>query len=345
MHKRQCSRAIARLFNFLAVTTILALGTSAWAGPAVPPLELLFAPESRLVMGTLVEINPAGRLVFKREKVYGVHQDVPELIDAAVTSNALDDARLKQRYIVGYTTFQNDRQYPAGITPPRKATNVISSSGLDPAVFPDSPELRRILDLAASERGRVSRALRRLLLQTFATDDAALQRLAAAQFALDTAMSGKLDAAGKAILQRAALSDAINPTTRSLLITAAADRPDDFGPWAAEAINKVLEITPVDGYPSESRGPAGLVLLAFDEASDRGIHVPFASLTRWLRSPQRLYLERASGLIESMYRGRAKAAYEAVLGDAGADPAARQFLEARLRDTERFNAAPETPSN
>ncbi len=345
MHKRQCSRAIARLFNFLAVTTILALGTSAWAGPAVPPLELLFAPESRLVMGTLVEINPAGRLVFKREKVYGVHQDVPELIDAAVTSNALDEARLKQRYIVGYTTFQNDRQYPAGITPPRKATNVISSSGLDPAVFPDSPELRRILDLAASERGRESRALRRLLLQTFATDDAALQRLAAAQFALDTAMSGKLDAAGKAILQRAALSDAINPTTRSLLITAAADRPDDFGPWAAEAINKVLEITPVDGYPSESRGPAGLVLLAFDEASDRGIHVPFASLTRWLRSPQRLYLERASGLIESMYRGRAKAAYEAVLGDAGADPAARQFLEARLRDTERFNAAPETPSN
>ena len=345
MHKRQCSRAIARLFNFLAVTTILALGTSAWAGPAVPPLELLFAPESRLVMGTLVEINPAGRLVFKREKVYGVHQDVPELIDAAVTSNALDEARLKQRYIVGYTTFQNDRQYPAGITPPRKATNVISSSGLDPAVFPDSPELRRILDLATSERGRESRALRRLLLQTFATDDAALQRLAAAQFALDTAMSGKLDAAGKAILQRAALSDAINPTTRSLLITAAADRPDDFGPWAAEAINKVLEITPVDGYPSESRGPAGLVLLAFDEASDRGIHVPFASLTRWLRSPQRLYLERASGLIESMYRGRAKAAYEAVLGDAGADPAARQFLEARLRDTERFNAAPETPSN
>lgn len=345
MHKRQSSRAIARLFKFLAVTTILALGTSAWAGPAVPPLELLFAPESRLVMGTLVEINPAGRLVFKREKVFGPHKDVPELIDAAVTSNALDDARLKQRYIVGYTTFQNDRQYPAGITPPRKATNVISSSGLDPAVFPDSPELRRILDQAASERGRESRALRRLLLQTFATDDAALQRLAAAQFALDTGMSGKLDAAGKAILRRAALSDAINPTTRSLLITAAADRPDDFGPWAAEAVNKVLEITPVDGYPSASRGPAGLVLLAFDEASDRGIRVPFASLTRWLRSPQRLYLERASGLIELMYRGRAKAAYEAVLGDAGADPAARRFLEARLADTGRFNAAPETPSN
>lgn len=345
MHNRQSSRAIAGLFKFLAIATILALGTSAWAGPAVPPLELLFAPESRLVMGTLVEINPAGRLVFKREKVFGTHKDVPELVDAAVTSNALEDARLEQRYIVGYTTFQNDRQYPAGITPPRKATNVISSSGLDPAVFRDSPELRRILDRAASERGRESRALRRLLLQTFATDDAALQRLAAAQFALDASMSGKLDAADRAILQRAALSDKTNPTTRSLLITAAADRPDDFGPWAAEAINKVLEITPVDGYPSETRGPAGLVLLAFDEASDRGVHVPFASLTRWLRSPQRLYLERASGLIESRYRGRAKAAYEEVLGDAGADPAARQFLEARLRDTERFNAAPETPSN
>jgi len=345
MHNRQSSRAIARLLKLLVITTILAIAAPAWAGPAVPPLELLFAPESRLVIGTLVEINPAGRLVFKREKVYGTHKDVPELIDAAVTSNALEDAQLKQRYIVGYTTFHNDRQYPAGITPPRKATNVISSSGLDPAVLVDTPELRRILAQAASERGRESGTLRRLLLQTFAADDAALQRLAAGQFALDTGMSGKLDAAGKAILQRAAMSDAINPTTRSLLITAAADRPQDFGPWAAEAINKVLEIAPVDGYPSAPRGPAGLVLLAFNEASTRGIQVPFASLTRWLRSPQRLYLEHATGLIESMYRGRAKAAYEAVLGDAGADPAARQFLEARLRDTGRFNAAPETPSN
>ena len=77
MHNRQSSRAITRLFKFLAITTILAFGTSAWAGPAVPPLELLFAPESRLVMGTLVEINPAGRLVFKREKVFGTHKDVP----------------------------------------------------------------------------------------------------------------------------------------------------------------------------------------------------------------------------------------------------------------------------
>ena len=345
MHNRQSSRAIARLFKFLAITTILALGTSAWAGPAVPPLELLFAPESRLVMGTLVEINPAGRLVFKREKVFGTHKDVPELIDVAVTSNALDDARIKQRYIVGYTTFHNDRQYPAGITPPRKSTIVISSSGLDPAVLVDSPELRRILDQAASERGRESDSLRRLLLQTFAGDDAALQRLAAGQFALDTGMSGKLEAADKAILRHVALSDEINPTTRSLLITAAADRPGDFGPWAAEAINKVLEITPVDGYSSASRGPTGLVLLAFDEASAKGIHVPFESLTRWLRSPDRLYLERASGLIESMYQVRARAAYEAVLGEAGADPAARRFLEARLADTGRFNAAPETPSN
>lgn len=345
MHIQQTSRAINRLFQFILFSLIIALTTPVWAGPAVPPLELLFAPESRLIIGTLVEINPAGRLVFKREKVFGEFKDVPELIDASVTTLALEDAQMGQRYIVAYRTFHHDHQAPAGITPSRKETGVISSSGLDPALFVDSPRLRQILDLAATKQGRESRKLRELLLQIFADGDPALQRLAAGQFALDTEMSGKLDAEGKAIVQRAAFSNEINPTTRSMLITAAADRPNDFGAWAGDAINKVLAITPVDGYASESMGPTGLVLLAFDEASARGIHVPFESLTRWLHSAHRLFLERAAGLIESTYPERARSAFEEVLGDADSDPAARQFIETRLHNAERFNAEPDPRKN
>ncbi len=343
MCNRQSCRAIIRLCNFVLIASIVALATPVWAGPAVPPLELLFAPESRLIVGTLVEINPAGRLVFKREKVLGEIKDAPELVDAGVTTQALESARMGQRYIVGYTTFHHDHQYPAGIAPTRKGTDVISSSGLNPALFVDTPGLRRILELAATERGRESSKLRQLLLQTFAESDPALQRLAAAQFALDTAMSGKLNAAGKSVLQRAANSDQTNPGTRSILIGAAADRPDDLGSWAGDAINKVLEITPVDGYPSKAADPAGLVLLSFDEASTRGIHVPFESLTRWLHSSQQLYLERASALIETLYPERARPAFEEALGDA--DPATRQFIEARLRQSDRKEAEPDTHRN
>ncbi len=343
MRNRQFCRAIIRLFNFVSIALIVALATPVWAGPAKPPLDLLFAPESRLVIGTLVEINPAGRLVFKREKVFGEFTDVPELIDAGVTTRAMENAQIGQRYILGYTTFHHDRQYPAGITPTRKGTDVISSSGLDPALFVDSPELRQILEHAASKRGHESSQLRQLLLQTFAESNSALQRLAAGQLALDTAMSGKLDAQGKATLQRAANSEQTNPTTRSMLIAAAAARPDDFGIWAADAINKVLGNTPVDGYSSATPDPTGLALLAFDEASVRGVHVPFESLTRWLRSSQQLYLERATGLLETLYPERTRSALEEALRDA--DPATHRFIEAKLREIDRHEAKPAAHRN
>ena len=334
MLKHHSCRAVIRLLTLVLITSMAALASPVWAGPAKPPLELLFAKDSRVLIGTLVEINPAGRLVFKREKVFGPFKDVPELVDIEVTTRAMESAQMGQRYIVGYTTFRHDKQYPVGVAPTRKGTSILSSSGLDPALFGDSPELRRILQLAATEHGQESDQLRQVLLQTFSHSDPALQRLAAAQLALDNEMSSKLGIEGKAILERAANSEQTNPTTRSILITAAADRPGDFGPWAADAINKTLEFTPVDGYSPEAADPSGLVLLAFDEASARGVVVPFESLTRWLRSTQQLYLERASGLLETLYPERTKSAFEEVLAEAGTDPATRSFIEARLRQAQ-----------
>ncbi len=345
MRNRQSCRAIIRLFNFAFIALIFALTTPVWAGPAKPPLQLLFSSNSRLVIGTLVEINPAGRLVFKREKVFGKFKDVPELVDAGVTTPAMENARIGERYIIGYTEFRHDRQYPEGVAPTRKGTDVISSSGLDPALFLDSPELRRILELAATKAGRESEKLRQLLLRTFAENDLALQRLAAGQFAHDTAMSHQLNKDGKAILQRAASNERINPTTRSMLIGAAADRPGDFGDWAPETIKKVLEITPLGGYSPETPDPTGLVLLAFDEASAQGIHVPFESLTRWLRSSQQLYLERALGLLETFYPGRTRSALEEALENADSDQATRHFIETKLREFDQRHAEPAAHRN
>lgn len=337
MLTRQSPRAFIRLLQSLFCLCFLPLSIHVFAGPAEPPLELLFSPESRLVGATLVEINPAGRLVFKRDKVYGESTDVPELIDAGVGVKALKTAKIGEHYIVGYTTFHHDKQYPAGITPSRKTTNVISSIGLDPALFVDSAELRKILTLAATEHGRESSKLRGLLLNTFGEDKPALQRLAAGQIARDADMSAALNAKGRSIVKKAAFNKLINPTTRSLLITAAADRPGDFGPWAADAVNEVLEITPVDGYPDGTEDHTGLVLLSFDEATTWGYDVPFQSLTRWLASTHQLYLERAAALLIKLYPERSKPAFETALAKSIDNTLTHQFLEGKLRELNRHD--------
>jgi hypothetical protein len=338
MHTRHSSSALVRLTCKLLGAGLLIFSMLAFAGPATPPLELIFSNEARLVGAELVEISPAGRLVFKREKVFGRAADVPDFIDVAGTARALDTAQVGKHYIFAYTRLGYDKQYPEGVTPSRKGTILISSLGLDPALFMNTRELRSILQLASTEKGRESRKLHRLLLNTFSEDAPALQRLAAGQFALDTEMSSKLTVEGRSVLKSAALNEKINPTTQSLLITAAADRPNDFGPWAADAITKVLEFTPVDGYPDGAADHTGLVLLCFDEASNRGFQVPFKTLARWLRSSQQLYLERAARLIEKLYAERRKSAFENALGEASPDSATRRFLEGKLRDLNRRDA-------
>ncbi len=345
MHTRQASCTLARLLKVFLGTSLSALATLAHADPATPPLERLYSADARLISGELVEINPAGRLVFKRLHVFGNTSGVPDHVDAAITTRAFENAKLGEHYIVGYTTFQNDKQYPAGITPSRKDTVVISSSGLDPALFLDSPELRKILDIAATERGRESTKLRQILLKTFDGNEPRLQRLAAAQLALDSEMSDKLSGKDKIILREAALNEHINPTTRSLLITAAADRPDDFGGWAGEAINKILEITPVDGYPSRAEDHTGLILLSFDEASARKIQIPFQSLVRWLRSSHQLYLERASTLLDSLYPERRESAFGTALGESDPNSATHQFLNRKLREIDQKDVRTDAQSH
>ncbi|MBL0163606.1 MAG: hypothetical protein IPP82_08190 [Xanthomonadales bacterium] len=337
MHTRHPSWALVRLPLFFFGAWLMSAALPAIADPAVPPLELLFSPESRLFSAELSEINPAGRLIFKREKVYGKSKDVPEFVEIAATARALQRATVGEHYIVGYTSLSYDKQYPQGLTPSRKGYILISSSGLDPALFVDAPDLRRILQQASTEHGRESKKLRRLLLQTFAEDAPTLQRLAAGQLAIDTEMSSKLSEKEKLVLQQAALNEQINPTTRSLLITAAADRPADFGPWAAEAINKVLEITPVGGYADGAADSTGLILLAFDEASDRKVQVPIQSLTRWLPGSQQLYLERASRLLELLYPERRKSAFEVALRDSTPGSPAQRFLEGKLREFDQHD--------
>lgn len=332
MHTRQSSRALVRLTRIFLGALLLTFGIHASAGPAKPPLELIYATESRLVGGQLIEISPAGRLIFKRQEVFGNATDVPEFIDVGSSARALEIAKAGEQYIFAYTRLGYDKQYPEGITPSRKGTILISSLGLDPALFADTPELRAILKLASSEKGRESKKLRRLLFNTFADGAPALQRLAAGQLSLDTETTDRLSKKEKSILKAASLNESVNPTTRALLITAAADRPADFGDWAAEAILNVLEITPVDGYPEGTADHAGLVLLCFDEASDRNVQVPFVTLTRWLRSSNQLYLERTYRLLQMHFPERHKSALEDAIGDAGSSPATQRFLKGKLRE-------------
>lgn len=315
----------------LGACLVLFSGPALAAKKAKPPLDVLFASESRLVMGSLVEKNPAGRLVFKREKVYGQSTDVPELVDVRVGQAELDSARIGQRYVLGYSLFHRDKQSPGGIAANRKGAILIHTSGLEPALFEDSRRLQKILDAAETWEGRRSDAMKRLLSKALAGPDPSLQLLAAAQFTNSPELGAKLDGKDRRALEAIARDAGAKSSLRELLFAAASEQPAAYGNWAQSLAFDLLASTPLDGYAPGAADLSTLVLLAFDESMLHHFPVPYDSLVRWLHSPQRLFVERSTALLGAIHPTRQANALEEALGESSLSSDTRKYLDDQLR--------------
>lgn len=331
-------RAICPLSRLLVALLLLTSGCSAIAGPAQPPLELLFSPEARVILGELTEINPAGRLVFKRQKVYGDPIDVPELVDVRADESAIATVQIGETYVVGYSLFHHDRQHPGGMAPNSRGGVLITTVGLEPALFKNGQTIQKILSLAGSERGRESGRLRKLLLNSLVGDDLPLQLLAAGQIAYDLELGEHLNAADREAIARIGSDRKSSISVRLLLIAAAVERPSELGRWWEGAIQEILASTPVDRYPTGTTDPTSLVLLAFAEVEAKLVVVPLESVNRWLRSPYRLFVERACVVLGTAFPTDKRNSLEHALKDSGIPEENRSYIDDQLRLLERQDA-------
>ncbi len=323
--------ALPLSFFLLTLFSLLLTHRAALAAPVEPPLDLMLSSQSRLVSGKVAEINPAGRVVFKREQVFGEYTDVPEMIDVRVSPSVLKSVALGKPYLFAYAMTHRDKRAPAGVALNRDGAILISSSGIEPALFADTTALRKILKVAASEEGREGRHLLDLLLKALDGKDSGLRALAAAQIAIDSSLSKKLNASDRKIVGRVTRDEHTEPATRSLLLLAATERPTELGDWWKAAAEEILATTPLDGYPEGSMDPTSLVLLAFDVFDIREILASRDSLARWLRSPNRLLVERSNAALGRGFPAQQRNAIEEALADQSLSRETRKYLDDQLR--------------
>lgn len=314
----------------LTLFSLFLAHAAAFAAPVEPPLDLMLSNQARLVTGKVAEINPAGRVVFQREHVFGDASDVPEMIDVRVSPSVLESVALGERYVFAYSMTHRDKRAPAGVALNRDGAILISSSGIEPALFADTSALRKILKVAASEEGREGRRLLDLLLKAL-QGDGDVRALAAGQIALDPGISRKLNARDRGIVERIARDPAAPPATRSLLLLAATERPTELGDWGIAAAEEILATTSLDGYPHGSMDPTSLVLLAFDVFDIRDVLASRDSLARWLRSPNRLLVERSNAALGRGFPTRQRSAIEEALADKSLSSETRKYLDDQLR--------------
>jgi hypothetical protein len=313
-----------------------------------PPLEVLHSPANMLVAGRVLEINPTGRVVFKRGQVLSGKGQPPERIDVRVPVSALARIHIGQRCIFGYTLYGRDPDRPDKAVPNVNGAVMLYAPGLEPALFDDTRGTRAILAFGTDEEHehggderdeetkehrspRETRHLLRRLLAVLKGKDAALVNLAAHQIVLDPQLGASLDAKARAALGHAAGDAGTPPDTRSALLVAAARNPGRYGDWWRADAEDIVATTPIDGYSMGALDPSGLVLSAFEVLELHRVAIAPDRLERWVRSSNPSLAEHALLALRHQAPARERAALESALADPALPEATRKFLDDHRR--------------
>jgi hypothetical protein len=331
-------RFAVALRRIVVAACLTAIALPAAAERMEAPFELLYRADNQLVAGTVIEVNPGGRIVFERGDVLGGKGKPPEKIDVRVPLSTLANAKVGDRCIVGYSMSHADARAPTRQVINPDGAIVLASTGLAPALFRDTPETRALLRAGHSEHARESRAFFKLITQALQGTDPALQTLAAGEIALDPELAERLEDHGGAFVEAVARDAKTPPSVRTMLIESSSRQPAALGDWWKTASLDVVETTPIDGYASDTSGSAGLVLSALELLDSRQVTVPPAALGRWLRSAEPPLVERVCLMLRRGSPASERSAIDQALSAPETPARTRTFLADHLRRLDLLDA-------
>jgi hypothetical protein len=336
--QRQGRRGIARAL--LLAASFVICTAPLHAERIEPPLELLHDPVNLLIAGKAVEINaPAGRIVFECKTLLSGNRKyvTQDLIDTRVPTELLDRVVVGNDYIVGYGLFSEDPRRPGKLMGMRQGATMLVSPGLEPALFDDTPEVRKLLEAGRNEHSRESRSTLNLLVATLKSKNASLQNLAANQLAYEPELRAKLTAGDRRAIETFVRDPDSPPIARTPLLEAGAQHADAFGEgWALDTSQSLLSTTPIDGFNDKTSDVETLLRVAFSLSAQSTRRLPEASLVRWVRSDSVVLAEPALRLLHQWYPQAERQAVEGAVQDSSTPDQTRIFLRSYLQ---RMNGA------
>jgi hypothetical protein len=310
---------------------VLLLAGSAAAGPIEAPMEVLHSSSNVLIAAKLVRIDPDGRVEFLRKDVLSGEASPADRIAFDVEPEVLARVKSGRRYVLGYSIYIRDPHNRKAKIPNPRGPTLVSSPGLEPALFDDSRALRALLRAGRTDEGRHSSDYLGLLLKAVEGDDRPLQNLAAHEFAYDPDVSAPLDAAQQAALRATVDNPESLPAARIALLQAALHKPDRFGDWWRPAAQNIVTTTPVDGYIAQSEGLDGVVMAAFSVLQAGKATLPDESLVRWVAGPSPAISERALLMLRKQTPELERSSIKRALANPALPTQTRTFLTGHLR--------------
>jgi len=331
-------RDSVRALAFTLSAAILLAAAPARAERLESPLELIYAPDVMLVAGPLIEINPKGRIVIERKDVLAGKEKPPEKIDARVPIEILGTLKTGESYVIAYSMFRRDPRKAVGMVMNPDGAVVLSSTGIEPALFRDTPTTRAFLKAGRSEHGRESRKLLDLVLKALGGDDAQLANLAAGEISLEPELGERLNDKDRAAIEKVARDKGTSLRVREVLLEASSRNPKQIGAWWQPAALELVTTTPVDGYSGKASDPVSLILTALEVLDRYAIRVPPDALKRWVWNPNPPLVERVCVMLRRQAPGEERSAIQLALADPKLPEQTRKFLNDHLRRLDRLDA-------
>ncbi len=234
-----------------------------------------------LVSGTVAASTADARLHLEHVAVLDGETEAP-LSEIEIRTEPWVPSQLApgQRVIVAYTTLTRDPMLGERLIPDPQGPRHIVTSGLEPALFADTPASRaRLLDADGKPRAAsFDEAIAGL-----ADPDPRWQYYYVAELLLRPALTKALSRRHRAMLRKVIASNDAHPAARALLFDASLriDLGDDW--WRPTALDIIAE-SPLTAIDRPDWPQATLVLAAFDRLRVAEVSIPTNHAKRWLRS-------------------------------------------------------------
>lgn len=308
------------------------------AAPISPPMHALYDPLNAVVVARLLAVESDGRLLFERIEV--LHGDaVPDRIEVSAPTWIDPAPEPDRRYLLGYTPYRRDSSRVRTIIVDPDGPRLLVSPGLEPALFPDEPAYRALLDYGRGGRIAHLPDAVEMILAALVDRRAPMRALAAAQLAFDPALSARLGPA-ELDVARKTLADPATPwVTRTWLYDWMTREPERFASgWLRRQSRHLLQEAPLLDHGQPGHG-GQLVGTIFAQAERRGWRFPRTALTRWLDSDSTALAELALLQLRRQSPRQERRAIAQALARKELHPEMRRFLEGHQR---RVDARPGT---
>lgn len=324
-----------KLVRFLAASLALAWISAAplHAAEMRPPLQELRNPTYTLIVAErLDQAVEEGRMTVRVIEVMRGDREVSGEIELLVEAGDPAYVEPGVRYLLFYSDVERVNFKPRAEVRRPDRRRLLHIEGADPAVFPDTPAMRVLLDPAHSENEK-SPGYRDVVMAGLGSDDPAMVDLWSAEWALRPATFGDVKASEAELLRGIAEDASQRSAARARILLFGSERsgPEEVCRFARSA-TRVLERTEPE-LLIENTGLSQLIYASLSVVRKHPDPASPASLEKWLKATPPL-AENAALALRAIDPDLERTAVQTAIADEGTPEPTRTFLADHMRRLE-----------